>query len=642
MGQAYHYNAAQIRELRNEIVSRLITCCEAFAETAKRCNTIATTDAMQGQGADKIKEYLSIVHSSVLCGSFCGLAELILEGILEYETQYHNLDSSIDAVIDTAELDEIKTSLNKMKESFASLSKSFTSLSTSVADITAYRYMADRSGLSEDIDSATEYIEKVVQGIDSIENAPFCIETAAGLLDRINERIHDGTWLSLESFDRTAYLSTVGYAAFYDAVMLAKNELDEYDLTAAEREKAITEIEEGWKERAEKAEKIKQGIVIFETVAIIVVSVTAGSGIALIVSTATGAINGAVSESVTQWSSGTAAADEGYDYWRIETKACFGALRSVANTAISEAFGAACPGSFGGKIRVNIGEEFVTNVVDTGFDLAEAWYYDEWDEETERVFTEEYWTELITKSAVTGGTKTIVKEAYKIYDKAVEKPVVFRNNAGVKTGLKTILGMEKKLVSKSLGDITDYVIETSLPADEEGYLDFSKIPSKEEWEQGLKETFSKIADKAGERAAAGALESAAPEIVAHKTKYQTKIAVENGNGVTIYRRKTENSIEAIDTAEDETGAIVINDIRTIPIYEQPQKSKHYTDYEKELIQGKTSTAKAGTKTATKLLKKCSKQEYDTSVFDKKTLFADIPVPINNNATELPINKKKET
>ena len=107
MGQAYHYNAAQIRELRNEIVSRLITYCEAFAETAKRCNTIATTDAMQGQGADKIKEYLSIVHSSVLCGSFCGLAELILEGILEYETQYHNLDSSIDAVIDTAELDDL-------------------------------------------------------------------------------------------------------------------------------------------------------------------------------------------------------------------------------------------------------------------------------------------------------------------------------------------------------------------------------------------------------------------------------------------------------------------------------------------------------------------------------------------------------
>lgn len=633
MGQAYyHYNAAQVRELRNEIVSRLTAYCEAFSETAKRCNTIATTISMQGQGADKIKDYLSTVHSSVICSSFSGLAQLIFDGVTEYETQYHNLDSSIDAVIDTNELDEIKTALIKAKERFDFLSRRFSSLSASVADISAYQYNSDRSGLSGDIDDATGYIDKVEEGIGAIESAPYCIEAAKALLEKINERIHNGTWLSPESFDRAAYLSSAEYAAFYSACQTANKALNKYELSSEERENAISEIEAGWEERAKKADDIKLGVAIVESAAIIVAGIVLPAGGAVIVAAIVGGINGAVSETATQWSSGSAAVDEGYDYARITTKACWGSLRSMASTAISDSFsGMSMPGG-SGKIAGNIFEETVTNVVDTGFDLLEAWYYDELGEETQRVFTEEYWTELMGKSVVTGSTKTVVKEGYRVLGDAAEKTVVFKNSAGRKAVLKTILGMEKKVTSKSIEDITDFVIETANVSDDNGYVDFTKSPSKEEWKQGWNKTINKTLDKAGERAIIGTLESAAPEITENAIKHKTKVAAENNNGISLYRRKTENAIEAIDVVQDEIGYTVINGVRNITIDEESirsQESKYYTDYEKERVQEATSTVKAGTKSAAKLVKKHDEEEYSIPFFGEDTFFSDIPVPIVN-------------
>lgn len=635
MGQKYyHYNAAQLREMRNEIGARLTAYCEAFSETAKHCNTIATTTAMQGQGADKIKDYLSIVHSSVICSSFSGLAKLIFDGFTEYETQYHNLDSSIDAVIDTNELDEIKTALIKIKNRFDFLSRRFSSLSASVADISVYQYQSDRSGLSEDIDDVTQYINKVAQGVGTIESAPSCIETAAALLERINERIHDGSWLLPEDFDRTAYLSSTEYAAFFSACQAADKALKEYDLTAREREKAISEIEAEWEERAKKANNIKLGVAILESAAIAVGGIILPAGGNVVVAAFVGGINGAVSEAAIQWSSGGAAIYEGYDYEMITGKGCWGALRSMASTAISTAFsGAALPGGVRGvKWAGNVVEELVTNVVDTGFDLAEAWYYETWDEKSEKVFTEEYWTKLLSKSVVTGSTKTAVKESYRVLGDAAENTVVFKNSAGRKTVLTTVLEMEKKVTSKSIEDITDFVIETAIVSDEYGYVDLTKSPSNEEWKQGLTETINKTADKAGERAIIGILESAAPAITENAMKYKMEAAAENNNGISIYRRKTENTIEAIDVIQDEIGYSVVNGVRNITIDEegiQSQESKYYTDYEKKRIQEASSTVKAGTKSAAKLVKIIEEEEYKPPFFGTDTFFADIPVPIVN-------------
>ncbi len=634
MGQSYyHYNAAQVRELRNEIGSRLTAYCEAFSETAKRCDTIAATTAMQGQGADKIKDYLSTVHSSVICSSFSGLAQLIFDGFTEYETQYHNLDSSIDAVIDTNELDEIKTALITIQKRFDFLSRRFSSLSASVADISAYQYNSDKSGLSGDIDDATGYIDKVKEGIGAIESTPYCIEAATALLEKINERIRNGTRLSPENFDRAAYLSSTEYAAFYGACQTANNALKEYELSAEEREKAISEIEAGWEERAKKADDIKLGVAIVETAAIIVAGIALPAGSDIIVAAIVGGINGGVSETATQWSSGSAAIDEGHDYAMITTKCCWGSLRSMASTAISAASSAAVPGSVKGIKRWggNVCEEFVTNLVDTGFDLAEAWYYDAWDEEADKVLTAEYGTELIAKSFCTGTTKTIVKWGYKFYGDAVD--AVYKDRLGKKIILKSFLGMEKKVTSKSIEDITDFVIETAIVSNEDGQMDLTKSPSKEEWNQGLAETINKTIDKAAERAIIGILESASPEIAENAIKYKTKVSVENSNGISIHRRKTENTIEAIDVVQDEIGYTVVNGVRNITIIDekgvQSQESKKYTDYEKECVQKVNSTVKAGVKTAAKLVKKKDEEEYSTPFFGEDSFFADIPVPIVN-------------
>lgn len=589
----YHYNAAQLNNLRKSIYGAIGTSGYALDVTAKAAQLVCNAQAMQGEGADKIKDYLSTVHCNVICAGMCEIIALINTSIAEYITEYHDVDSEVDAVIDTDELQEIKRQLLSYKTQFQTADESLKNIAKKVGDISSYSYSGDKNALNW-LTLSGSVLQKITDHIDSIEGSPIgSIDQAINALDGIKSMLRAGHQLSPHNFSRTAFLSSSEYASFYASMQAADEKLQEFQATkAAHCEETLNAIDAEWDRRAKKAEIMKFGLAILETIAIATVAIVFTPALGILgvaaVGGGIGMITGGVKEGWDQWGRGEYAANEGFDYGDMAIEAGIGGAKGAVAGWIGATFAGVPQSSLGEKLIANTLKEVSTNTLNMGVDVVDSLIKGE-HEIFQQIGSGEYGAELVGKSILSGTVGTAVGELIDLPGDIVKE--MPKGKFG-QIAVNTIVGAEKKVITKSVEDITDYVVETAVATDENG---MPTIASKEDWEEGWQQTKDKMLDPKTilARATSGGVESGlteAAKVTDTPDKY-LKPGSEHGKSYSYYRRNESGKIEEVRVTsrsgvEKETVVDVV-DGRT-------HEGRAYSDYEENLEhqQAQNSTSKS--------------------------------------------------
>lgn len=623
----YHYNAADITFLRSAITSFLAGCSSAVTSTQNAVENLLSTKSMQGNGAAQIKEYVNTVHSASICNGLFEVIQLIYEGIRAYETKYCDVDGGqiVDAVIDTDELEQLKSTVSHYRGLFEQLESSFQILSKRVSDISAQNYPKDNSGLYDEMEISETYITGIIDKISEIETSSvsFGIDAAYQALQQIQSLIQKGSSLTPHKFTSKSYLSSAEYASFYAAMASADQKLQELALNSEHYDAVLDAIDSEWDRRAETAKYIKLGLAIFEAIAIAVVAPTGIVG-AAIVGGVIGTVNGALSEKLGQWSTGSAALNEGYDWGKIAISGGIGSIKGVVGGALGGTFAYLSSGaSFTGKVGWSVAEEFSGSIMDSGISLVEAAVGGNFEQQWDRITSDEYSLELVGKSVLTGTTGTVVKEGIGKVGKTIEDIPLIKDSASGRIATKTVIGATKKFYSKSLEDGTDCVVESLIATDERGNI---RAGTSQEWSKNWQSTKDHFREKGVERIIVGSVESGIPAVVNEVpgvydssstgrkiiyTKQQERVSITGRTTIqtTVYTRNDEGKIVTT------SGEII--DGRT-------KEGREYSDYERSQIKGAIVST---TKSASKLIswKRESKEELDPRTITMSS-FSYIPVP----------------
>lgn len=623
----YHYNAAQLNNLRKSIDSVIGTSEYALEATAKAAQLVCNAQAMQGEGADTIKDYLSTVHCNVICAGMSEVIALIKTSIAEYITEYSDIDAAVDAVIDTDELQEIKQQLLGYKKQFDVAEASFKSISQKVSDISKHSYSGDKYALNW-LTLSGNVLQDITDRVCAVEGSSIgSLNEALAALEGIKSMIQAGSHLSPHTFSRTAFLSSSEYALFYASMKDADGKLQEFQATKAVHcEETLNAIDAEWDRRAKKAEAVKFGIAIVETIAIAAVAIVCTPALGIVgvavVGGLIGATAGAAKEGWSQWGNGEYAANEGFDYGDMAIEAGIGGVKGAVAGFVGATFAGVPQSSLGEKLITNTLKEVSSNTLNMGVDVVDSLIKGD-DEIFRQIGSGEYGAELVGKSILTGTVGTAAGELIDLPGDIVKE--IPKDKIG-KIAVNTVIGAEKKVITKSVEDLTDYVVETAVATDENG------MPirvSKEDWENGWNETKDKMLDPKTiiSRATSGGMEAGlteAAKVTDVPDKY-VKPGSEHGKSYSYLRRNESGRIEEVRV----TSQSGVNKETVVGVVDgRTREGKAYSAYEKDIAHQKAqnATSKSAIKSGSSQIKWSTDthESHRYQVFTNP--FAAIPVP----------------
>lgn len=625
----YHYNAEQLNNLRKNIDSVTGTSEYALEATMKAAQLVCNAQAMQGEGADTIKDYLSTVHCNVICAGMSGIIALIKTSIAEYITEYNDIDTAVDAVINTDELQEIKQQLLSCKKQFDTAEANFKSISKKVSDISKHSYSGDTYALNW-LTLSGNVLQDITDRVCAVEGSSVgSLDEALSALDGIKSMIQAGSHLSPHTFSRTAFLSSLEYASFYASMQAADGKLQEFIQTkAAHCEETLNAIDAEWdSRRAKKAEAWKFGIAIVETIAIAVcvIAFTPALGIVGVaaVSGGIGLIAGGLKEGLDQWGSGEYEANKGLDWGDIAIEAGIGGVKGFIAGFVGATIATGFPqSSISEKLIANTLKEGSTNTLNMGVDVVDSLIKGD-DEIFRQIGSGEYGAELVGKSILTGTVGTAAGELIDLPGDIVKE--IPKDKIG-KIAVNTVIGAEKKVITKSVEDLTDYVVETAVATDENG---MPIRASKEDWENGWNETKDKMLDPKTiiSRATSGGMEAGlteAAKVTDVPDKY-VKPGSEHGKSYSYLRRNESSRIEEVRV----TSRSGVNKETVVGVVDgRTREGKAYSAYEKDIAHQKAqnATSKSAIKSGSSQIK-WSTDTHESQRYQVFTNpFAAIPVP----------------
>lgn len=485
----YVYNQAQLEFLHYAIDNACNSLKTTIQGIEAAASSLSEDSGMKGEGAAKLLGYICDIHLGVICTTLADLIELAAAGCADYRAKYEVIEGKVNAIVDTDYLDQLHTSLKQKCDNITLISETMkTTLSSSSEGGNVMSYNGLGSNTSSvfsdtlkrltDLKSSIESLESTEQGnTDSVLSQINAFESL--VLKHKNERIGVNTYNPAQYF--TSQEFTNFYKCTQDVGTYIKSVVDNHEQT----QKSLKSLSDQRQELLEKAEKIKFGLAILETVVTIAVAaplaaVAGPLGVAA-VGAVTGAIRGAVSEGLDQWASGSAAATGGLDFGSIGYEAFKGGVIGGVTSYMGAALGPVKAGaSFGKKFMLNYASEFTSGLINQGFDVIDdVRDGSTWSDALSENLSAEKSLELVTNCAVGSFVDTGVGW---VSDKFDDKFGLDDLKKSKPTGAKEYTKKYASIFAKDAGeDIVKSVMEDGgkgfiegfVETDENGHLSFS-------------------------------------------------------------------------------------------------------------------------------------------------------------------------
>lgn len=453
----YIYNAVQLRTMNKQLVGTSSSLMAAVESVSSAIDNVAETDAMKGQGATTIQNYLSQVHQTCICVPLLEVINDIEKGFADYYSRYIAFDANKGAVINTDELSAISKNLTDALAQLKSAETEMFSAMSQVSDVSNQKYSGMDDTIETKIYNLSNNLNDLSEQITSLETTG-CAEAQSlqDFLNAIGQTMYQyliGKF-DLLSYDTKDLVSSEGYSKLCTSLSALKALSAKWDERAERTNELIADVEQQWEKRQTTAKSIKTGLAIIETVASGVAVYCDPVGAAVITGIASG-VNGFVSEIVDQWSSGEWATRSFKDnLCDVMWETSIGTLEGVAKGFVGATIAKVFPDP---TFIQGVGKNFVNEMVEVPFELMDALYEGNYKEKWEEITSDEYRLELVGECV----TDTIIdKAADEILDpigNAISSKVTGKDK---KIIFDTLWKTGADSVEQKVEDSTDVFVET--------------------------------------------------------------------------------------------------------------------------------------------------------------------------------------
>lgn len=373
---------------------------EKLEALATAMQTLVQSKDMSGQGADNLKEYIRCTHLNLI-NQLMGLVAVHAQGALLYKTDYQkNIDTGLHVLILEDELDEVKTDIANTRLTATSIGDNlfytmngikdiFNLKFTDVSAVVSAHQAAEK--VAEDLHQKIKDLEKKHANEDFVESKQLISALTSVIAELQDQKRSFRTDFTIDKLDTPAWSALVTASVGIEkSIEKQAAMLDEAIQNEKDRAAAFLEEEEA-KEDRQWAKWLAVGIAAAGSVVLIVV--TAGGATPLVcagVGAATGLATAASSGLADQYVE-TGSLDD-MD-WSDFGKKC------VIGTATGFVSGYAGALSMGTAIKQPIqaglqsagtaaAKSLAGGVIDTAWDVGEAWVYNKPGDEIKSVLLE--------------------------------------------------------------------------------------------------------------------------------------------------------------------------------------------------------------------------------------------------------------